>query len=258
VHGDAVRIASTADPMDRSGFTYESLAPDAVPDYDADTPRARFFDHVGAARFPCVGAKAALARGAIRTIELAAMDCPRSASRLLDALHDFGGFVDAQPPASTTVHSLVALFDGPRDLDEAAFEHRLWSTLQRLHDIDRARGNAWASDVSTDPDDPRFSLSLGGHPFFVIGLHPRASRIARRFESPALVFNSHRQFDRLRADGRYAKMQAATRERDLALQGSLNPNLADFGTAPETRQYSGRAVEAGWRCPFHVRDGGVH
>ena len=67
---------------------------------------------------------------------------------------------------------------------------------------------------------------------------------------PVLVFNSQRQFARLRADGRYAKMQAATRARDRALQGSLNPNLADWGTAPETRQYSGRAVEAQWRCPF--------
>ena len=45
---------------------------------------------------------------------------------------------------------------------------------------------------------------------------------------------------------------AATRARDLALQGSINPNLADFGTAPETRQYSGRKVEAGWKCPFHL------
>ena len=66
-------------------------------------------------------------------------------------------------------------------------------------------------------------------------------------------FNSHRQFDRLRADGRYAKMQAATRKRDTALQGSINPNLADFGSAPETRQYSGRKVEADWTCPFHAR-----
>ncbi|HEX5693923.1 MAG TPA: YqcI/YcgG family protein, partial [Arenimonas sp.] len=79
-----------------------------------------------------------------------------------------------------------------------------------------------------------------------------ASRTARRTPYPALVFNSHRQFDQLREDGRYAKMQAATRERDVALQGSINPNLADFGTAPETRQYSGRAVETDWRCPFHV------
>jgi FPC/CPF motif-containing protein YcgG len=244
--------------MDRPGFTHEPAALDTPAHYDGDSLATRFLEHVGAAWFPCVGSKAALARGAIRTVELASMDGPRSASRLLDELHDFGGFVDAQPDDSTTVHSLVALYESPRHLDEAAFERRLWATLQRLHDLDHARGQRWAPDVSTDPDSPRFSLSLGGHPFFVIGLHPRASRIARRFEAPALVFNSHRQFDRLRADGRYAKMQAATRERDMALQGSLNPNLADFGTAAETRQYSGRAVEPDWRCPFHVRSGATH
>ena len=244
--------------MDRSGSTHESAPFEALHAYDSDSLATRFLDHVGASWFPCVGSKAALARGAIRTVELASMDCPRAAARLLDELETFGQFVDAQPPTSTVVHSLVALFDAPRHLDECGFERRLWSTLQRLHDLDSARGGTWASDVATEPDDPRFSLSLCGHPFFVIGLHPNASRIARRFEAPALVFNSHRQFDRLRADGRYAKMQAATRERDLALQGSLNPNLADFGSAPETRQYSGRAVEPDWRCPFHVRGGALH
>ena len=150
------------------------------------------------------------------------------------------------------MHSLAAVFAGPRDTDEQRFEALLWSQLQRLHLLDVRRGARWAKDVSRDPDSPQFSLSLGGHPFFVIGLHPGASRLARRTPMPALVFNSHRQFDRLREDGRYAKMQAATRERDMALQGSINPNLADFGTAPETRQYSGRKVEAHWRCPFHV------
>jgi hypothetical protein len=37
------------------------------------------------------------------------------------------------------------------------------------------------------------------------------------------------------------------------LQGSLNPNLADFGEQSEARQYSGRATEADWVCPFHRR-----
>lgn len=186
------------------------------------------------------------------------MECPRDTARLLDALHGFGAFVDAQPESSSTVHSMVALYAAQRCSGEAGFERALWSTLQRLHDLDHARGEAWAEDIDTDPDSPRFSLSLGGHPYFVIGLHPDASRLARRFEAPALVFNSHRQFERLRADGRYTKMQSATRERDLQLQGSLNPNLADFGSAAETRQYSGRAVEAAWRCPFHVRHGATH
>lgn len=216
----------------------------------------RLLDHVADAAFPCVGAKAALARDAIRVQECGTLGCPRGDAALLDGLGRFAAFIDARADDDSVVDSFVAVFEGPRHTDEALFERLLWAQLQRLHDLDRARGCGWAPDVSTDPDDIRFSLSLAGHPFFVIGLHPGASRIARRFERPALVFNSHRQFERLRADGRYAKMQAATRARDRALQGSINPNLADFGTASETRQYSGRAVGPGWRCPLRV--GGLH
>lgn len=213
----------------------------------------RFRAFVADPDFPCVGSKAALARGAIDTYELARLGDRANDMPLLDALTAFAAGIDSGADDDTTVRSFVALFEGPMDADERRFEAMLWSQLQRLHDLDAGRGTAWAPDVSRDPDDPQFSLSLAGHPFFVIGLHPGASRIARRFDWPALVFNSHRQFDRLRADGRYRKMQAATRQRDIALQGSINPNLADFGTAPETRQYSGREVDADWKCPFHVR-----
>ncbi|ADV27435.1 protein of unknown function YqcI/YcgG [Pseudoxanthomonas suwonensis 11-1] len=213
----------------------------------------RFLSFIDDPSFPCVGSKAALARNAIQPHEFGRLGDRRNDARLLDSLTRFARFIEGQPKEDTTVHSFVALFDGPSDTDEQRFEAMLWSQLQHLHDLDARRGTPWAEDVSRDPNDPRFSLSLGGHPFFVIGLHPGASRIARRFEVPVMVFNSHRQFDRLREDGRYAKMQAATRKRDTALQGSINPNLADFGTAAETRQYSGRKVEAGWTCPFHVR-----
>ncbi|GAB1597015.1 guanitoxin biosynthesis heme-dependent pre-guanitoxin N-hydroxylase GntA [Lysobacter claricitrinus] len=230
---------------------------DAFPTDVEDGLAARFLDHVADAAFPCVGAKAALNRGAMRIREFRALGCPRDAAQLVDALASFADVVDATDDDST-LRTFVAVFETPERTDEATFDRLLWAHLQQLHDIDRARGNAWADDVATDPDDPRFSLSIAGHPFFVIGLHPGASRIARRFERPALVFNSHRQFDRLRADGRYARMQAATRARDVALQGSTNPNLADFGTAAETRQYSGRAVEPDWRCPLHIRTGKPH
>ena len=213
----------------------------------------RFLDWIADESFPCVGAKAALSRAAIEVHETGRLGDRANDVPLLDALASFARMVDATDADDLTLHSLVAVFNGPRDTDESRFEALLWSQLQRLHGIDVRRGSPWADDVSRDPDDPRFSLSLAGHPFFVIGLHPGASRLARRFEAPVLVFNSHRQFDRLRADGRYGRMQAATRARDIALQGSINPNLADFGTAPETRQYSGRAVEAGWRCPFRTR-----
>ncbi|MBA2237358.1 MAG: YqcI/YcgG family protein [Lysobacter sp.] len=213
----------------------------------------RFFEFVDDHAFPCVGSKAALARGAIQAHEFEALGHNVNDAPLLDRLHAFAAMVDACDPADTTVHSFVSLFDGPFDAGEQRFDALLWSQLQRLYELDVRRGSRWAEDVSRDPDSPQFSLSLGGHPFFVIGLHPGASRIARRFTRPTLVFNSHRQFEQLRADGRYQKMQAATRERDRALQGSINPNLADFGAASETRQYSGREVEPGWRCPFHVR-----
>lgn len=214
---------------------------------------ARFFDFVDDSSFPCVGSKAALARGAIQAHEFAALGSRVNDASLLDKLSAFAAMIESADPDDTTVHSFVTLFDGPFDVDEQRFEALLWSQLQRLYELDLQRGTRWADDVSRDPDHPKFSLSLAGHPFFVIGLHPGASRIARRFTHPVLVFNSHRQFEQLRADGRYQKMQAATRERDTDLQGSINPNLADFGVAGETRQYSGRKVEPGWKCPFHIK-----
>ncbi len=224
-----------------------SLGP---PEQDLET-RLRGF--VASAEFPFVGAKAALAMDALEVCEFATLGGRSNDGPLLDGLAAFARRREKDAPENSTVNSFAAAFAGPLDSNEMRFEALLWSQLQRLHLLDARRGATWSGDVSTDPDDPKFSLSLAGHPFFVIGLHPGASRLARRAPFPVLVFNSHRQFNQLRADGRYAKMQKATRARDTALQGSINPNLADFGTAAETRQYSGRAVEADWRCPFHVR-----
>ena len=233
----------------------ESAAPSIRAPASATRPDlcARFLRRVAEPAFSCVGSKAALARGTLRAEAFGPLACPRQAGAVHTALEGFAAALDGRPAADTRVYAFAAIFSGPRAIDEPHFEALLFAFLQRLHGVDRASGHRWADDVASDPDHPRFGMSVAGHPFFVIGLHPGASRLARRFEVPVLVFNSHRQFERLRADGRYARMQAATRARDLALQGSINPNLADFGTAPETRQYSGRAVEAGWRCPLHIR-----
>lgn len=224
----------------------------------ATPPRAqdlatRLREFVAAPEFPCVGAKAALAQDTLEVHQFASLGDRCNDGPLLDGLTAFARRRDRDDPEDSTVHSFAAAFETPLDSGEYRFEALVWSQLQRLHSLDARRGTPWSSEVSTNPDDPKFSLSLAKHPFFVIGLHPGASRLARRAPFPVLVFNSHVQFNRLRADGRYAKMQKATRGRDTVLQGSINPNLADFGTAPETRQYSGRAVEADWRCPFHVR-----
>lgn len=229
-------------------------APGAVGSHGVDSAlRAASLAFVDEAAFPCVAAKAALAHDAIHVHGFGPLGARGNDAPLLDQLDAFAGTLEAADPDDGTLYSLAAVFDGPRDTDERRFEALLWSQLQRLHDLDARRGGGWAGDVSRDPEDPRFSLSLAGHAYFVIGMHPGASRAARRFAWPALVFNPHRQFERLRADGRYCKMQAATRGRDIALQGSINPNLADFGEASEARQYSGREVEPDWKCPLRVR-----
>jgi FPC/CPF motif-containing protein YcgG len=67
------------------------------------------------------------------------------------------------------------------------------------------------------------------------------------------VFNLRAQFEHLRAEGRYEKLRSAILSRDAALAGSINPMLARHGDASEARQYSGRAVDADWICPFRGR-----
>ncbi|WP_439476514.1 guanitoxin biosynthesis heme-dependent pre-guanitoxin N-hydroxylase GntA [Brevundimonas sp.] len=109
--------------------------------------------------------------------------------------------------------------------------------------------------VDPDPDSPHFSLSFGGEAFFAVGMHPGASRPARRFETPAVVFNLHRQFEMLRASGAYEKLRASILERDVNLAGAVNPMLARHGESSEARQYSGRAVEESWSCPFAAQSG---
>lgn len=208
--------------------------------------------HVAEAAFPCVGAKAALARGTLQVLACDRIDSAWDDVRIHDALVRFAAAYREDPGL---FRSFAVVFDGPRDLDERDFEIALWRRIQSLSDKDVWRGQAYDPRVSADPDDPHFSLSFGGEAFFVVGLHPHASRPARRFARPALVFNLHDQFERLRADGRYEPMREKIMLRDEAVAGSRNPMLSRHGEASEARQYSGRAVGGGWECPFHYRGG---
>lgn len=217
---------------------------------ESETLSEQFLSFVDDDSFPCVGAKAALARGEMFVHEFGMLNDAAHDAELLDSLEAFVKTMESADDDPLKVHSFVAVFKGPFITSELQFENLLWTQLYNLHILDVSRGFSAASDISSNPESPQFSLSLAGHPFFVIGLHPGASRLARTFRSPVLVFNSHRQFEALRADGRYSKMQKAIRKRDIALQGSINPNLADFGFNSEARQYSGRKADANWKCPF--------
>lgn len=203
--------------------------------------------HVEAVAFPCVGAKAALAKGTLNVLACDRIDSAWDDLRVHDGLVRFAQDYRDEP---SLFRSFAVVFDGPEDLSEEAFETALWARVQSLSDKDRWRGQDYDARVSPNPDDPHFSLSFGGEAFFVVGLHPNASRPARRFARPTLVFNLHDQFETLRAQGRYETMREKILVRDEALAGSRNPMLARHGEASEARQYSGRVVGAEWRCPF--------
>jgi hypothetical protein len=196
--------------------------------------------------FSCLGARAALRHDRHTIRAYPALGSAAATAGLARDLADF-----APGAEDTEFTTFVAVFMGAAPEGEAEFEALLWAQLQALHEADAAP--AWAPAASDRPEDPRFAFSFAGTAFFVVGMHPDSSRLARRFGWPALVFNARAQFDRLRTDGRYYGLRDRIRARELALQGALNPNLADFGEASEARQYSGRAAEPEWRCPFRSK-----
>ena len=222
----------------------------AAPDLFASAAIGAFHGFVQNPQFSCVGAKSAVAHD---TVRLGVYDRLGSAEASAGLARDLFTFTHepADLPASDFV-TFVAMFREPGDLDEAGFERLLWAELRQLNRLD-APLHDWDPAVSADPDDPHFGFSFAGTAFFVVGLHPHSSRTARRFPWPTLVFNPHAQFTRLKEAGRWSRLQEVIRTREGKLQGSLNPNLADYGTASEARQYSGRPVEPDWQPPFSPR-----
>ena len=197
--------------------------------------------------FPCVGAKSAMARGGLRILTCAALTSGWDDVRIHRTLMDWAATYRRDPGDFV---SLALVFDGPCHLDEPAFQQALWLRIQSFADKDHWLGLPYDHRVSPDPDDPHFALSFGGAAFFVVGLHPHASRPASRAPRPTLVFNLHDQFERLRAEGRYERLRDRIVARDVALAGSANPMLSAHGETSAARQYSGRQVSDDWRCPF--------
>lgn len=203
---------------------------------DAHPVAARGRDFIQNAPFPCVGARSPLSRGRMKILVARAITSGWDDTRIDPALLAFIYRYRAQP---SLFPSFVVLF-------EAA----LWDRIRSLFDKDRCLGQTYDTHVASDPEDPHVSLSLGGQGFFVVGLHPGASRRARRFETPALVFNLHDPFERLRAEGRDERPRAAIVDRDVARTGSINPLLAQHGERSAARPFSGRPVPDDRTCPF--------
>lgn len=196
--------------------------------------------------FPCLGAKGAMGTDQIRIMVAEHFNRADDDKEILSFAYHF---VKEYRKANNGLHSFVVVFKEPVNIGEDTFEKMMWQRLQSLRDLD-ATQFAYDTRVSSNSSSPSFSFSLMEEAFFIIALHPRSSRMARQFSYPALVFNPHAQFEKLRKTGAYEKMKRMIRRRDIKLSGSTNPMLTDFGIASEVFQYSGRKHNDQWKCPL--------
>lgn len=207
-----------------------------------------YLDFIKNMEFPCIGAKTALVKGQLKCMVAGHMACPRSNQKILNFLSDF---TSEYRKATTLFHTAAVIFKTPIPHSEEMFEGLLWQRLQALSDLD-AQTHAYDNRVDKDPNSPNFSFSVGEEAFFIVGLHPKSSRLARQFKYPTLVFNPHAQFEKLRETDQYKFMQAVIRARDMNYSGSVNPMLDDFGNSSEVHQYSGRQHGKEWKCPIKI------
>jgi FPC/CPF motif-containing protein YcgG len=145
--------------------------------------------------YPCTGAISALNNNSYRFglyPELGGESAVRA------VCHDLYCFCHEFTSIDDHFATFIAMFRGPAIRSERHFEDLLWNQLQGMHDLD-SDSFTWDKDVESDPASPHFSYSIGGRSMFVIGMHPKASRLARTFPYPTVMFNLHEQFERLRA-----------------------------------------------------------
>lgn len=195
---------------------------------------------------PCVMAQMVFKQEQVFVDEYGQLGDPGNVPKLL---RDLTLYHENYDLTNNHFYTFIALFEN-ENFSEKEFEARIWQQLQLLHNSDP---HPWDPSVESNPDSENFSFSLLGRSFYIVGMHPGSSRMARQAPCPALVFNLHLQFERLREMNAYESTQQHIRERDVALQGSTNPMLADFGNDSEAKQYSGRQVDNSWKCPFHQK-----
>jgi FPC/CPF motif-containing protein YcgG len=232
--------------MDRA---LEFVPPAKLAAATTDPIIVQFEQKIGDTLFPCLAAKSALSKHHIRYKIIDHMACPKDDREILNFLYQF---VDEFRSATDDFHTAVVIFRQPVIHNEEQFESLFWPRIQALADLD---AETYPYDVRVDRaiDSPNFSFSLKEEAFYLIGLHPASSRKARQFDYPAIVFNAHAQFEKLRLENHYSKMQQVVRKRDMEYSGSINPMLSDFGQVSEVFQYTGKQYESNWKCPLDLQ-----
>ncbi|MCH4822112.1 YqcI/YcgG family protein [Gramella lutea] len=193
---------------------------------------------------PCIMAKTVISMDQLEIMAYHDLGSAETAEILLKDLETYVKNYDFE---SNDFRTFLAVFPESIKYSEIEFEKLLWKQLEKLHKKD---SKEWDHAVSSDPENDNFSFSIAGKAFYIVGMHPGSSRKARQSPYPAIAFNLHWQFEKLREMGSFEMVRDRIRERDKALQGSINPMLEDFGSNSEAKQYSGRKVGNDWKCPF--------
>ncbi len=207
--------------------------------------RKEFEDFIIKQDHPCIMAKTVFSMDQVELHSYPEFGSRATAARIMD---DLESYINSYDFESNDFKTFLAVFPDSPKYSEIEFEKLLWKQLQNLHRVDNSE---WDKEVSDDPESEHFSFSLSGRAFYIVGMHPGASRIARQSPYTAIAFNLHWQFEKLRDMGSYETVRDRIRDRDRELQGDINPMLEDFGNSSEAKQYSGRKVGKEWKCPFH-------
>ena len=235
--------------MLRHAFSlFEAMVKNPGTQSDSQIIIEEYLSFLKAKDFPCIAAKAALAREQVKCIVVDNMACPKDDAIILQFLYDF---VDEYRRTNDFYNTATIIFSAPSTYNEEIFDQLLWKRLQALQILD-AENYSYDNRVSANPSSAKFSFSIKQEAFYIIGLHPKSSRLARQFKYAALVFNPHAQFEELKVTAKYDAMKTTVRKRDVLLSGSVNPMLKDFGESSEVFQYSGREYGADWQCPLNI------
>ncbi|UZH54182.1 YqcI/YcgG family protein [Salinimicrobium tongyeongense] len=211
---------------------------------EVSSAKSQFEDFIIGNNHPCLMAQTVFSMDKVDFHEYDNFGSRETAKAILADLKEYIAAYDFE---SNDFLTFLVGFKGRQHYSEEEFEQTLWAQLQHLHEVDDTQ---WDEAVSPDPEHKNFSFSLGGKAFYIVGLHPNSSRKARQAPYPAIAFNLHWQFEKLRQMNTYHTVRDKIRERDIELQGEINPMLEDFGERSEARQYSGRKVREDWKCPF--------
>lgn len=204
-----------------------------------------FQDFIIKENHPCIMAQTVFKMGSVDFHSYSSFGSEETGKLIMT---DLKSYLKDYDFSSNDFFTFIAAFENESKFSEKEFEKILWQQLQHLHNLDE---EAWDPGVSDDVEDDAFSFSLCNRAFYIVGLHPNSSRLARQSPFPTIVFNLHWQFEKLREMGSYQTVRDRIRDRDKALQGSVNPMMQDFGAGSEAKQYSGRKVGKDWKCPFH-------